>query len=102
MDSPKDHDPLSTTLRSWQVHPAADPQFRPSVWQRIGRQRQESWFSYVRAHRLGVTAAAIVMLGAASWTGHSAAQAKAEADRDAMVVTYLVGLDPRVQAKLRP
>lgn len=42
---------------------------------------------------------ALLVLG--GWTGRAAAQAKLAADRDAMVVTYLVGLDPRVQAKLR-
>jgi hypothetical protein len=42
------------------------------------------------------------MLGAAAFTGRATAQARVRADREAMVVSYLVDLDPRVQAMLKP
>jgi hypothetical protein len=54
----------------------------------------------LRAHRLALTVATVAVLGVAGWTGRAAAHAKMAADRDAMVVIYLVELDPRVQAKL--
>jgi hypothetical protein len=45
---------------------------------------------------------ALVGVSGAGWAGHSAGQARLAAERDAMVTTYLVELDPRVQAVLRP
>jgi hypothetical protein len=102
MDSPEKHDALSRTLQQWRVRPAVNPAFRPAVWQRIAQHSRESWITYVRAHRLGWTVATVLVLGIAGWTGHAAAAAKLAADREAMVVTYLVGLDPRVQAKVLP
>lgn len=45
---------------------------------------------------------AAVVLSAAGWTGHAAAQARMRADREAIVASYLVDLDPRVQASLKP
>jgi hypothetical protein len=39
---------------------------------------------------------------AAGWGGHAMAQARLDAERNEMVVTYLSGLDPRVLTKLRP
>ena len=102
MDSPQPNDPLSSALREWRVHPSSDPQFRPAVWSRISQRSRETWATYVRAHRLAWTVATIAVLIGAGWTGHAAGRAKMAADRDAMVVAYLVELDPRVQAKLRP
>jgi hypothetical protein len=102
MESPPNREPLSDALQQWRVRPAANPHFRPAVWQRIAQRSRESWTNYVRAHRLAWTVATVVVLGVAGWTGHATARAKVAAERDAMVVTYLVGLDPRVQAKLRP
>lgn len=100
MSSPQPHDPLSDTLQTWRVQPPANPNFRPAVWQRV-QARRETWASYVRAHRRSVAVATLALLLVGGWTGRAAAQAKLAAERDAMVVTYLVGLDPRVQAKLR-
>jgi hypothetical protein len=102
MNLPDPHDPLSRTLATWQVHPPADPNFRPAVWRRLQRQTQETWSSYVRSHFAGWALVAGVAVGVAGWTGHSVAQAKLDADRDQMVVSYLGNLDPRVMAKLRP
>lgn len=102
MDSPHSQDSLSAVLRHWRVRPALAPAFRAAVWQRIAQRSRDSWAGYLQAHRLVVSVATVAVLGVAGWTGHAAAQAKIAADRDAMVVTYLVGLDPRVQAKLRP
>jgi hypothetical protein len=44
----------------------------------------------------------MIALIAAGWGGHVMAQARLDAERDAMVVSYLSGLDPRVLTKLRP
>jgi hypothetical protein len=44
-------------------------------------------------------AAGLAML-VAGWTGRSIAQAKLEAGREQMAVSYLIDLDPRVLAKL--
>lgn len=101
MHSPESNDPLSRTLAAWRVSPVSNPNFRPAVWQRIGAQARESWAGYVRAHALGLSVAALVVVGAASWTGRAAVKAQLNAEREAMVVAYLTNLDPRVQAKLR-
>jgi len=102
MDSPGSHDSLSKILRQWRVTPPRDPEFRPAVWRRIARSSRDTWAGYVRAHRLAWTVAAVVAIGGAGWSGHAAARAKSAADREAMVTAYLVALDPRVQAQLRP
>jgi hypothetical protein len=56
----------------------------------------------LRTHVTPWSVAAVVALGAASWAGRTVAQTRLDNKRDAMVVAYLVDLDPRVQAKLRP
>lgn len=101
MHSPESHDSLSRTLAAWRVSPPPDPNFRPAVWQRIGAEMRESWAGYVRAHALGLSIAALVVVGAANWTGRAAVRAQLDAEREAMVVAYLTNLDPRVQARLR-
>ena len=100
MNSPSD--PLSTVLQSWRVAPPADPNFRHAVWRRIAARVRESWPAYLRVHAVAWALAAIVLLSAAGWTGHAAARARVQSDREAMVVTYLTNLDPRVQAVLKP
>jgi hypothetical protein len=95
-------DPLSRVIQGWRVQPVADPQFRPAVWQRIHRQQTGSWAHYVSAHKLGWGMATLVAVAGAMWTGKVAADRTLAAERDAMVVSYLVELDPRVQAGLRP
>src|SRR5829696_106989 len=102
MEPQKPDDDLSTVLQQWRLRPAPNPEFRPRVWQRIAQSSRDSWANYVRGHRLGLAVATVVVIGAAGWTGHAAAEAKLTQDREAMVVSYLVGLDPRVQARLRP
>jgi hypothetical protein len=102
MKSPEPNDPLSRVLADWRVQPAAQPNFRPEVWQRIREQSRESWATYIRGHLAGWTMAALVAISAAGWAGHAAGRAQLDTKRDAMVVAYLVDLDPRVQAKLRP
>jgi hypothetical protein len=95
-------DSLAESLRSWRVTPPADPGFRHRVWQRIGRQARASWPAYLRAHPAAWSLAAVVALSAAASTGTALARARTQADREAMVVTYLVVLDPRVQSLLKP
>lgn len=95
-------DNLSEALKDWRVNPPADPNFRNRVWQRIGSQTRVTWPAYLRAHTAAWSLAAVLAVSVAGFTGSSLARAKARADRDAMVVTYLVELDPRVQAMLKP
>lgn len=95
-------DNLSEVLQGWQVKPPADPNFRHSVWQRIGDQTRVTWPVYLRAHPAAWTLAAVLAVSAAGYTGGALARARVQADREAMVVAYLVDLDPRVQAGLKP
>jgi hypothetical protein len=44
----------------------------------------------------------MLALVVAGWSGHAMAQSRLEAERNAMIVSYLSGLDPRVMTKLRP
>ena len=95
-------DTLSDVLRSWRVKPPAHPDFRTSVWRRIGSRAEASWPAYLRAHTASWALAATLALGAAGFAGRTLAQAHIQADREAIVVAYLVELDPRVQAVLKP
>lgn len=96
------NDPLNSLLASWQIKPGTNPQFRTQVWSRLQKRAGASWPAYLRSHlgSLSLTAALIVM--AAGWVGHVAGKAHLSAERDALIRSYLVDLDPRVQAKLRP
>ena len=94
-------DSLSETLRSWRVTPPAEPNFRQGVWQRIGKQTGVSWPTYLRAHLAAWCVAAAVAMGVAAFTGNAVARTQARTDRNALVVTYLTDLDPRVQAVLK-
>lgn len=92
---------LSATLGSWRVIPPRDPNFRPAVVKRIQQRARATWTEYVRAHGAVWSAAALVAISAAGWTGHAIAQARIQESREQMVVSYLGNLDPRVLAKLR-
>ena len=92
---------LSEVLHDWQVTPPADPNFRHRVWQRLNRQLPASWPAYLRGHAVAWSLAVVVTISAAAVTGHATAQAKVRADREAMVFSYLVDLDPRVQAVIK-
>jgi hypothetical protein len=96
------HDSLADSLRHWRVSPPADPGFRNRVWQRIERPAGVTWPAYLRMHPAVWSLVAVLTLSAAAYTGSSLARARAQADREAIVVTYLVDLDPRVQALLKP
>jgi hypothetical protein len=91
---------LSRTLADWRVIPQADPNFRPTVWQRIHERTCETWAAYLRSHLVGWSVAASLAVATAAWTGHTVAQSRLEQSREKMVVSYLVELDPRVMAKL--
>jgi len=99
MNSPRNQ--LSDTLRDWRVTPPADPNFRHQVWQRLNRQIPASWPAYLRGHAVAWMLVTLLTVSAAALTGHATAQAKVRADRETMVVSYLVDLDPRVQAVLK-
>lgn len=95
-------DSLDDRLQGWRVNPPPDPGFRHSVWQRISRRKRETWPTYLRSHAAAWALVAVVTMGVAAYTGSSLARAHVQADREALVVTYLVDLDPRVQAVLKP
>lgn len=95
-------DNLTEVLQSWRVKPPADPGFRAAVWRRLGRPADVSWPAYLRLHPTAWSLAAVLALGAAGFAGRAMARAQVDADREAIVVTYLVDLDPRVQAVLKP
>jgi hypothetical protein len=95
-------DPLSETLHGWQVTPPPDPNFRQGVWKRISKQSGVTWPTYLRSHLAAWSMAAAVVVCAAGFTGGALAKSRARADREAIVVTYLVDLDPRVQALFKP
>lgn len=95
-------DMLSETLQDWRVKPPSDPGFRAAVWRRIGQQGEATWFAYLRAHTAAWAVAAVLTFSVAGLAGRAVAQARVEADREAMVVSYLVELDPRAQAVLKP
>lgn len=92
---------LSAALRVWRVEPPADPRFRAGVWSRLQRRVPATWPAYVRGHLAGWAVAAGIAVVAAGWGGHQLAQLRLEAQREQMVVSYLGGLDPRVQAQLQ-
>ena len=100
MNPPKNS--LSEVLHDWRVAPPADPDFRHRVWQRLNRQIPATWPAYVRGHAVAWMLVTVLTVSAAALTGHATAKARVRADREAMVVTYLVDLDPRVQAVLKP
>jgi hypothetical protein len=100
MNTPPDN--LSEVLRGWRVNPPVDPNFRHAVWQRIGHPAGVSWPSYLRAHTAAWALVALVTLSTAGYAGRALARTHARTDRETMVVTYLVELDPRVQAILKP
>jgi hypothetical protein len=91
-------DSLSEALHCWKVTPPVDANFRNAVWQRIGRRSQDSWPVYLRSHATTWAAVTVLMLGVAAFTGRSTAHARVRADREALIVSYLADLDPRVQA----
>lgn len=84
------------------MQPPADPNFRPAVWARIRDRSRETWTTYVRAHLTAWGVAAVCVVALSGWIGASAGKTKLDHARDAMVVAYLVELDPRVQAQLHP
>ena len=100
MNTPRDT--LSAALHRWRVDPPADPNFRQAVWQRLDARARETWPAYLRSHATAWSLAAVVIMGTAAFSGSALAKAHLRAGREAMVVTYLVELDPRVQAVLRP
>lgn len=99
---PTSRDPFDDALSRWRIHPPRDRNFRDSVWRRIDASARLTWAGYLRGHLLGWSFAAMVALVAAGWGGRAIAHARLEAERNAMVVSYLSALDPRVLSKLRP
>ena len=102
MDPIPPRDPFAAALAQWRVRSTRDPQFRAAVWQRIDQHVRVTWSSYLRDHLVGWSIAAMVALVAAGWGGRAMAQAPHEAHSDAMVISYLSGLDPRVLSKIKP
>jgi hypothetical protein len=101
MSTPHPNDRLARALATWRVSPPADPNFRPAVWNKIKAPSAGTWSAYVRTHLAGWSVVAGLAIAVGGWTGHVVAQAKLEASREQMAVSYLSELDPRVLAKLR-
>lgn len=95
-------DRLSEVLREWRVTPSTDPDFLSSVWRRIDARVNGTWRGYILAHAAVWAFVATMTLGAAAYTGTALARERIHADRQALVSTYLVELDPRVRASLKP
>jgi hypothetical protein len=95
-------DSLSEALHAWRVTPPADPDFRQRVWQRVGNRSRTTWPDYLRMHAAAWSASLVIILSVAAYGGGALARSQTRADREAIVVTYLVNLDPRVQAVLKP
>jgi hypothetical protein len=102
MDPTPPRDPLADALAQWRIRPARNPNFRAAVSERINQAARLTWSNYLRGHLVGWSVAAMLALVAAGWGGRAMAQARLDAGREAMVVSYLSGLDPRVITKLRP
>jgi hypothetical protein len=94
-------DKFSEALQGWRVKPPSDPGFRAAVWRRIQHQGEATWPAYLRAHTAAWSVAAALAFSVAGLAGRAIAQARVQADREAMVVSYLVELDPRAQAVLK-
>ncbi len=92
---------LVAVLRDWRVSPPPDPNFRHNVWQRLHPQIPASWPAYLRGHAVAWMLVTVLTVSGAALTGHAAAQIRVRADREKLAVTYLVDLDPRVQAVLK-
>ena len=101
MDS-NSRDPLSDALARWRVRPVRDPGFRAAVAQRIDAHGTLSWTGWLRGNLVSWSVLAAFAVIAAGWSGRALAESRLEARREAMVVSYLSGLDPRVLAKLQP
>jgi len=87
---------LTRVLADWRVAPAADAEFRPGVWTRIGQARREAAFAgFVRARAVPCAALLVVALGVGAWTGRERARARVDAERAAILSTYVSGLDAR-------
>lgn len=100
MPKPSDH--LTEMLHEWQVRPARDPQFRAAVWRRIeARRGAASWVGYLRAHARPAVGGMALALALGAWTGHAAARHHTEAQREAMVQSYVQALDARAMAQER-
>jgi anti-sigma factor RsiW len=95
-------DSLSEALRSWRVMPPSDPNFRTAVWERMRKRPEVSWPAYLRSHAMAWSTLAALALLVAGYSGSALARAHVRADREAIATTYLVDLDPRVQAALKP
>ncbi len=94
------HDPLARILETWRVDPSPDPGFRPAVLSRIAAGSPvRDWPGYLRTHAALWTAAGLVILAAAIWTGHQAGYARNQADRSALLDTYVRNLDPRAMSR---
>jgi hypothetical protein len=102
MDPTPPRDPLADAFAQWRVRPTRNPNFRAAVSERINQAARLTWSNYLRGHLVGWSVAAMLALVAAGWGGRAMAQARLDAGREAMVVSYLSGLDPRVITKLRP
>ncbi|MDX2187288.1 MAG: hypothetical protein SFV32_10170 [Opitutaceae bacterium] len=101
MNSQNRDDDVRRAIRAWQVRPLPNSTFRPEVWQRIQQGSDAGWTSYLKRHAASVSLAAILTLVLSGWLGKTASRVALEHQRETMIVSYLVDLDPRVEAMMR-
>lgn len=91
------NDPLSRTLKTWQVTPPCTPDFRAAVWSRIEavqRAATETWGGYLRAHLALWILVGLLSTVGAGWIGHSAGEVRTSQARETLVASYVESLDP--------
>ena len=103
MPTPPPDPALSASLQRWRVAPPRDADFRTAVWRRSrAATARVSWPAFVHTHAVAWAVVTVIALGGAGLAGRTVARARTVADREALAVGYLVSLDPRAQAVLRP
>lgn len=100
MNSSDSDKSLSRMLADWRVTPPRDPQFRTTVWARIGAARQvPSWTDFVRLHTPALAGALAVAIVLGAWIGREQARSRVEADRDEIAREYVQALDARTMRR---
>lgn len=89
----QNQDPIRGELRTWRVDPPADPGFRPAVWSRIDQARLLHWTTYWRRHAVGWSVACVLIVSASALWGHAAGLRHKQAERTAVLQTYLAAID---------
>jgi len=98
MNDPERDAALDRDLASWRLNPPRNPGFRAAVHARLEDPAAETWTHFLRRHAAAVGTAGLLALLAGSWIGWEGAVARADADRAALVRSYVQSLDARAMA----